>query len=42
VQHAKFGEGDVTTVDGNKLTVVFETVGEKRVVDSFVEPATPF
>ncbi|MEZ5843210.1 MAG: UvrD-helicase domain-containing protein [Hyphomicrobiaceae bacterium] len=40
VSHSKFGEGDVTAVDGNKLTVVFDTAGEKRVVDSFLEPAS--
>jgi DNA helicase-2/ATP-dependent DNA helicase PcrA len=26
-----------TAVDGNKLTIRFDKVGEKRVVDSFVE-----
>jgi DNA helicase-2/ATP-dependent DNA helicase PcrA len=36
VQHRKFGYGTVTDVDGNKLTIEFETVGRKRVVDSFV------
>jgi DNA helicase-2/ATP-dependent DNA helicase PcrA len=37
VFHQKFGYGDVTTVDGNKLTVEFDKAGQKRVVDSFVE-----
>jgi DNA helicase-2/ATP-dependent DNA helicase PcrA len=36
VQHNKFGYGTVTDVDGNKLTIEFETAGRKRVVDSFV------
>ena len=36
VFHQKFGYGKVTTVEGNKLTVAFETAGEKRVIDSFV------
>jgi hypothetical protein len=27
----------VVGVDGNKLTIAFDTAGEKRVVDSFVE-----
>ncbi len=35
--HQKFGYGDVTLVDGNKLTIQFDKAGEKRVVDSFVE-----
>jgi hypothetical protein len=31
------GDGNVTAVDGNKLTIMFDKAGEKRVVDSFVE-----
>jgi DNA helicase II / ATP-dependent DNA helicase PcrA len=37
VFHQKFGYGQVTKIDGNKLTIVFEKAGEKKVVDSFVE-----
>ena len=37
VFHLKFGNGNVTVVDGNKLTIQFDKAGEKRVVDSFVE-----
>ena len=37
VFHQKFGYGEVTEVEGNKLTVEFEKAGEKRVIDSFVE-----
>jgi DNA helicase-2/ATP-dependent DNA helicase PcrA len=37
VFHQKFGYGIVTAVDGDKLVVDFDTSGEKRVVDSFVE-----
>ena len=37
VFHQKFGYGEVTVVDGNKLTIQFDKAGEKRVVDSFVE-----
>ena len=39
VFHNKFGHGEVTAVDGNKLTVEFETVGRKRVVDAFLQAA---
>jgi len=39
VFHQKFGNGNVTAVDGNKLTIQFDKAGEKRVVDSFVERA---
>ncbi|MES2897370.1 MAG: UvrD-helicase domain-containing protein [Pseudomonadota bacterium] len=37
VFHLKFGYGAVKSVEGNKLTVVFEKAGEKKVIDSFVE-----
>jgi len=39
VFHQKFGNGNVTAIDGNKLTIAFDKAGEKRVVDSFVERA---
>jgi DNA helicase-2/ATP-dependent DNA helicase PcrA len=29
----------VVRIDGNKLTIVFDKAGEKKVVDSFVERA---
>jgi len=37
VFHQKFGNGNVTAVDGNKLTIAFDKAGEKKVVDSYVE-----
>jgi DNA helicase-2/ATP-dependent DNA helicase PcrA len=37
VFHLKFGNGNVTAIEGNKLTIAFDKAGEKRVVDSFVE-----
>ena len=37
VFHQKFGNGNITNIDGNKLTIQFDKAGEKRVVDSFVE-----
>jgi DNA helicase-2/ATP-dependent DNA helicase PcrA len=37
VFHQKFGNGNVTNIDGNKLTIQFDKAGEKRVVDSFVD-----
>lgn len=40
VFHQKFGYGRVRAVEGNKLTVDFEKAGEKRVIDSFVIPAS--
>ena len=37
VSHPKFGTGAVTAVDGNKLTIAFDSGESKRVVASFVE-----
>ncbi|MEN0087854.1 MAG: hypothetical protein AAF737_05400, partial [Pseudomonadota bacterium] len=39
VFHQKFGYGDISLVDGNKLTVDFDKAGRKRVLDSFVNAA---
>jgi DNA helicase-2/ATP-dependent DNA helicase PcrA len=39
VFHVKFGYGQVSSVEGNKLTVRFDKAGEKKVIDSFVEKA---
>jgi DNA helicase-2/ATP-dependent DNA helicase PcrA len=39
VFHQKFGYGLIISVDANKLTVDFDKVGEKRVIDTFVEKA---
>ena len=38
VFHQKFGYGTIETIEGNKLEVLFETAGQKRVLDSFVTP----
>ncbi|MCB4770875.1 UvrD-helicase domain-containing protein [Ancylobacter sp. Lp-2] len=37
VFHQKFGYGEVTAAEGNKLTVQFDKAGEKRVLDTYVE-----
>ena len=37
VRHEKFGDGAVTLVDGNKLTIDFDDGTTKRVVASFVD-----
>jgi len=37
VFHQKFGNGDVTAIEGNKLTISFDRAGEKRVLEGFVE-----
>lgn len=37
VFHSKFGNGQVVERDGNKLEIEFDSVGSKRVLDSFVK-----
>jgi DNA helicase-2/ATP-dependent DNA helicase PcrA len=39
VFHQKFGYGQVTAVEGNKLSVDFDKAGAKRVIDNFVTRA---
>ncbi|GHC75318.1 ATP-dependent helicase [Limoniibacter endophyticus] len=39
VFHIKFGNGNISNIEGNKLTVDFDKAGQKRVLDSFVQPA---
>ena len=35
--HLKFGNSNIASVDGNKLTIDFDKAGQKRVLDGFVE-----
>ena len=37
VFHLKFGNGNVASIDGNKLTIDFDKAGQKRVLDNYVE-----
>ncbi|WP_313612642.1 ATP-dependent helicase [Agrobacterium sp.] len=37
VFHMKFGNGNISTIEGNKLTIDFDRAGQKRVLDGFVE-----
>ncbi|MBB6506922.1 DNA helicase-2/ATP-dependent DNA helicase PcrA [Rhizobium soli] len=39
VFHIKFGNGNITAIEGNKLTIEFDKAGQKRVLDGFVEKA---
>lgn len=39
VFHDKFGYGKVTSIDGNKLVIDFEMGSERKVMDSFINPA---
>jgi DNA helicase-2/ATP-dependent DNA helicase PcrA len=36
IRHDKFGPGSIVSVEGNKLTIEFDTSGTKKVLDSFV------
>lgn len=38
VSHPKFGHGTVERIEGNKLQVLFDDGGVKRVISSFVKP----
>ncbi|CDN54401.1 DNA helicase II [Neorhizobium galegae bv. officinalis bv. officinalis str. HAMBI 1141] len=37
VFHVKFGNGNISAIEGNKLTIEFDRAGEKRVLEGFVE-----
>ncbi|MCZ4073807.1 ATP-dependent helicase [Agrobacterium sp. LMR679] len=37
VFHLKFGNGNISAIEGNKLTIDFDRAGQKRVLDGFVE-----
>jgi DNA helicase-2/ATP-dependent DNA helicase PcrA len=37
VSHPKFGTGQIVFVDGNKLDIVFDAAGRKRVMQSFID-----
>lgn len=39
VFHDKFGYGEVTAIDGNKLVINFEMGSERKVMDSFIKSA---
>ena len=37
VLHLKYGHGRVAAIEGNKLTIDFESAGRKKVLESFVQ-----
>lgn len=39
VFHQKFGYGIIQSVDDTRLEIAFEKAGDKKVIDSFIEPA---
>jgi len=38
VKHETFGKGVVRSINGNRVTVIFEKVGEKNLIKDFVKP----
>ena len=41
VSHLKFGKGNVTQANGDKLTVQFDRAGERRVLARFLDHCEP-
>ena len=39
VFHQKFGNGNIASIEGNKLTIDFDRAGQKKVLESFVRAA---
>ena len=39
VFHLKFGYGEISAIEGNKLTIDFDKAGRKKVLESFVSKA---
>ena len=39
VFHQKFGYGEITGIEGDKLDIAFDKAGEKKVIAHFVVPA---
>ena len=37
VFHLNFGNGNIGSIEGNKLTVDFDRAGQKKVLDGFVQ-----
>ena len=37
VAHAQFGHGTITAIEGAKLSIAFDTKGNKQIIDSYVK-----
>ena len=37
VAHSQFGDGTITAIEGPKLSITFDTEGNKQIIDSFVK-----
>ena len=37
VTHSQFGDGTITAIEGPKLSITFDTEGNKQIIDSYVK-----
>jgi DNA helicase-2/ATP-dependent DNA helicase PcrA len=37
ISHPQFGDGTITAIEGPKLSIAFDTRGEKQIIDSYVK-----
>ena len=37
ISHPQFGDGTITAIEGPKLSIAFDTHGEKQIIDSYVK-----
>jgi hypothetical protein len=37
VSHPQFGDGVITAIQAHKLTITFDTLGSKQIIDSYVK-----
>ena len=37
ISHPQFGDGTITVIEGPKLSIAFDTRGEKQIIDSYVK-----
>jgi hypothetical protein len=37
VAHPQFGDGTITAIEGPKLSITFDTEGNKQIIDSYVK-----
>jgi DNA helicase II / ATP-dependent DNA helicase PcrA len=37
ISHPQFGHGSITAIQGPKLSIAFDTRGEKQIIDSYVK-----
>jgi len=37
ISHPQFGEGTITAIEGQKLSIAFDKRGDKQIIDSYVK-----